>query len=105
VRFGQIIRRFLSAAWLAEVPWPLRVVRGILAFYLVFVLIAGVAWLGFGRNAEKQVVDLGEGLTEIALTVFVPLFLFGLLAVPFHRWLGRKFVDSISEQNRDPPKT
>jgi NADH:ubiquinone oxidoreductase subunit 2 (subunit N) len=80
----------LSAAWLAEVPWPLRIVRGVLILLLVFGLIAAVVWLGFGRDAEKQVVDLGEGLTAIALIFFVPVLLFGLIAVPFHRWLMKK---------------
>ena len=101
VRFSQTIKRFLS---FAEVSWPLRIVRGVLVFYLVFGLAAAVAWLGFGRNAEKQVVDVAEGLTTIVLIFFVPLLLFGLIAVHLHRWIGRKFVGSISARERDSPK-
>ena len=101
MRFSPTIKRFLS---FAEVPWPLRMVRGVLAFYLVFGLAAAVAWLGFGRNAEKQVVDVAESLTAVVLVFLGPLFLFGLIAVPLHRWIGRKFVRSISAQERDSPK-
>ena len=99
--FSQTIRRFLS---FAEVPWPLRIVRGVLALYLVFGLAAAIAWLGFGRNAEQQVVYLAESLTDVVLIFLGPLFLFGLIAVPFHRWIERKFVRSISAQERDSPK-
>ena len=93
MRFSQIIKRFLS---FAEVPWPLRIVRGVLALYLVFGLAAAIAWLGFGRNAES--------LTDVVLIFLGPLFLFGLIAVPFHRWIERKFVRSISAQERDSPR-
>ena len=101
MRFSQTIRRFLS---FAEVPWPLRIVRGVLALYLVFGLAAAIAWLGFGRNAEQQVVYAAESLTDVVLIFLGPLFLFGLIAVPFHRWIERKFVRSISAQERDSPK-
>jgi hypothetical protein len=104
VRFWQTIRRFFSAAWFVEVAWPLRIVRGVLALYLVFGLTALVAWLGFGRDAEKEVVDVFEGLTTIMLIFFVPLLLFGLIAVPLHRWIGRKFVKFIHAPGRDSPK-
>jgi len=105
VNFWQTIRRFLSAAWIADVAWPLRIVRGVLALYLVFGLTAAVAWLGFGRSAEKQVVDVAEGLSTIAFIFLVPLLLFGLVAVPLHRWIGRKLADFISTQDRDRPKS
>jgi hypothetical protein len=101
MRFSQATKRFLS---FAEVPWPLRIVRGVLAFYLVFGLAAAIAWLGFGRNAEQQVVYVAESLTDVVLIFLGPLFLFGLIAVPFHRWIERKFVRSISAQERDSPK-
>ena len=101
MRFSQTIKRFLS---FAEVPWPLRIVRGVLALYLVFGLAAAIAWLGFGRNAEQQVVYAAESLTDVVLIFLGPLFLFGLIAVPFHRWIERKFVRSISAQERDSPK-
>jgi hypothetical protein len=65
-------------------------VRGVLTFYAVFALIAAVAWIGFGRDAEKAVVDLGEGFTAIVLIISLPLLLVGLIAVPVHRWLVRK---------------
>ena len=101
MRFSQTIKRFLS---FAEVPWPLRIVRGFLALYLVFGLAAAIAWLGFGRNAEQQVLYAAESLTDVVLIFLGPLFLFGLIAVPFHRWIERKFVRSISAQERDSPK-
>ena len=85
MKFWQTIRRFLSTAWIAEVAWPLRIVRGVLALYLVFGLTAAVVWLGFGRSAEKQVVDVAERLSTIALIFLVPLFLFALIVVPLHR--------------------
>ena len=101
MRFSQTIKRFLS---FAEVPWPLRIVRGVLALYLVFGLAAAIAWLGFGRNAEQQVVYVAVSFTDVVLIFLGPLFLFGLIAVPFHRWIERKFVRSISAQERDSPK-
>ena len=101
MRFSQTINRFLS---FAEVPWPLRIVRGVLALYLVFGLAAAIAWLGFGRSAEQQVVYVAESLTDVVLIFLGPLFLFGLIAVPFHRWIERKFARSISAQERDSPK-
>ena len=61
-----------------------------------------VAWLGFGRNAEKGVVDVAAGLTTVVLIFFVPLLPFGLIAVRLHRWIGRKFV--IHAPERDSPK-
>ena len=94
-----------SAARIADVAWPLKIVRGVVALYLVFGLTAAVAWLGFGPSAEKQVVDVVEGLSTIAFIFLVPLLLFGLIAVPLHRWIGRKFADFISTQDRDRPKS
>ena len=79
--------------------------RGVLALYLVFGLTAAVVWLGLGRSAEKQVVDVVEGLSTIALIFLVPLFLFGLIIVPLHRWIGRKFAGFISTQDRDRPRS
>ena len=105
MRFWQTIRLFLAAAWLADVPWPLRIVRGILVLLLVFGLVAAVAWLGFGRNAEKEAVDLGEGIIAIVLIISLPLLLFGLIAVPFHRWVRRKTIDALTAQDPDHPKT
>ena len=78
--------------------------RGVLTFYLVFGLAAVIAWLGFGRNAEQQVVYFAESLTDVVLIFLGPLFLFGLIAVPFHRWIERKFARSISAQERDSSK-
>ena len=49
-------------------------------------------------------MDVAEGLTTIVLIFFVPLLLFGLIAVPLHRWIGRKFVGSISAQERGQPE-
>ena len=69
MRFSQTIKRFLS---FAEVPWPLRIVRGVLALYLVFGLAAAIAWLGFGRNAEQQVVYAAESLTDVVLIFLGP---------------------------------
>ena len=77
----------------------MRILRGVLAFLLVFGLIAAVAWLGFGRDAEKRVVDLGEGLAAILLIVFVPVLLFGLIVVPFHRWLMKKTMGATYDRD------
>ncbi len=73
-------------------PWPLRIIRGLLVCFLLFGLIAAIAGLAFGRSAEQQVVDFSEGLAEIAGVVLVPMLLFGLIAVPFHRWLMKKLI-------------
>jgi hypothetical protein len=70
MRFSQTIKRFLS---FGEVPWPLRIVRGVLAFYLVFGLAAAVAWLGFGRNAEKQVGGRRRGVDHHCSNIFCSL--------------------------------
>jgi len=59
-----------------------------------------VAWPGFGRNAEKGVVDVVARLTTIVLIFFVPLLPFDLIAVRLHRRIGRKFV--IHAPERDP---
>ena len=104
MKFRQTIRRLSSAAWFAEVAWPLRIVRGILALFLVFCLTVAVAWLGFGRNAEEQVLEVGEDLTTIVLIFLVPVLVVGLIAVPLHRWIGRKLGGFISAQDRDGPK-
>jgi len=54
--------------------WQLKVVCSVLALCLAFALIAAVAWLRFGREAEHQVVDFAVGFTEI-----VGMFLFRYL--------------------------
>ena len=66
-------------------PWPLRIIYFVLAFYLVFGLIAALAWFEFGRNAEDQVVDLAGDLTTMVGIVVVPVLLIGLIAVPVYR--------------------
>ena len=104
MKFRQTIRRFSSAAWFAEVAWPLRIVRGILALFLVFCLTAAVAWLGFGRNAEEQFVLVAEDLSAIVLIFLLPVLVIGLIGVPLHRWIGRKLGGFISAQDRDGPK-
>ena len=75
--------------------WPLRVVCFVLAVYLIFAVIAAVAWFEFGRSAEEQVVDVATGLTELAGIVLVPILVIGLIAVPFYRWIIRKFVNRL----------
>lgn len=94
--FWQTIRRFFAAAWFADVAWPLRLVRGGLAFFLVFGLVMAAVWVGFGRDAEKQVEDLGEGLISLVAIVLVPLLLIGLIVFPFHRWARRKAMTAMT---------
>ena len=104
MKFWQTIRRLASAAWFAEVAWPLRIVRTILASFLVFGLTAAVAWLGFGRNAEEQFVLVAEDLSAIVLIFLLPVLVIGLIGVPLHRWIGRKLGGFISAQDRDRSK-
>jgi hypothetical protein len=75
-----------------------------LAVYLALGLIAAVTWFEFGRKAEEQVVDATVGLTEIVGIILVPILLVGLVAVPFYRWLTRKFVDRLSSSGQNDPK-
>jgi hypothetical protein len=86
-----------------KASWPLRIVYFVLAAYLVLALIAALAWFGFGRNAEQQVVDLTEDLTTTVGIVLGPILLMGLIIVPFYRWIARKLVGFIAD--RDRPQT
>ena len=45
----------------------------------VFRINTRIADVEFGRNAEKQVVDFAEGLSEVLLILFVPGLLSGLI--------------------------
>jgi len=81
-------------------PWPLRIIYFVLAFYLVFGLIAALAWFEFGRNAEEQVVDLAGDLTTMVGIILVPVLLIGLIAVPFYRRIARKLVGFIEDHDR-----
>ena len=91
MRFWQTIKRS---------PWPLKIIYFVLAFYLVFGLIAALAWFEFGRSAEQQVVELGWDLTTMAGIILAPVLLVGLIAVPVHRWISRKLVGFIEDRDR-----
>ena len=93
MKFWQTIKRS---------PWPLRMLYFALTVSLAFVLIAALAWFGFGRNAEEQVVDLAEDLATMVGIILVPVLLIGLIAVPFYRWIARKLVGFI--EGRDRPQ-
>ena len=82
-------------------PWPLRIIYFVLAFYLVFGLIAALAWFEFGRNAEDQVAHLAWDLTTMVGIILAPVLLVGLIAVPFYRWISRKLVGL---EDRDRPQ-
>jgi hypothetical protein len=62
--------------------------------------MVAIAWFGFGRDAEQQVIDFGEGVAAIVLIFFVPLLLVGLIAVPFHRWLSNKLISAAQDRER-----
>ena len=70
---------FFSMAWWIDAPLPLKLLYFAIAWILFFALIARIADVEFGRNAEKQVVDFAEGLTEVLLILFVPALLSGLI--------------------------
>ena len=93
MKFWQTIKRS---------PWLLRIIYFVLALYLVFWLIAAVAWFEFGQNAEDQVVDLAGDLTTMVGIIVVPILVVGLIAVPFYRWIARKLVGFI--EDRDSPQ-
>jgi len=80
-------------------PWPLKIIYFVLAFYLVFGLIAALAWFEFGRSAEAQVVDIAWDLTTMVGIIVVPVLLVGLIAVPVHRWISRKLVGFIEDRD------
>ena len=86
MRFWQTIK---------QPPWPLRIIYFVLAVYLVVGLIAAVAWIEFGRDAEDRVVALAEDVSTIVGIVLVPLLLIGLILVPLYRWIARKLVGFI----------
>jgi hypothetical protein len=75
-----------------------------LAVYLAVGLIAAVTWFEFGRKAEEQVVGVAADLTEVVGIILVPILLVGLIAVPFYRWLMRKFVDRLPSSDQNNPK-
>ena len=93
MRFWQTLTRSGKAAW------PLKLLGFVLAVYLAFVLIAALAWLGFGRNAEDQVVGFGEDVTTVVGIVAIPIILIGLIFVPFYRWIARKLVGFIEDRD------
>ena len=103
MRYWHTIKRNWLAASFAEVPWPLRMARGIFFLLLVFGLIAAAVWIVFGRDAERQIVDVGEVVITMILIVAAPLLLFGLLAVPFHRWLMKRLI-TYTPDDRDHSK-
>jgi hypothetical protein len=77
----------------------LRIIYFVLAFYLIFGLIAALVWFEFGRSAEEQVVDLAGDLTTMVGIIVVPVLLIGLIAVPVHRWISRKLVGFIEDRD------
>ncbi len=91
MKFWQTIKRS---------PWLLRIICFVVGLYLVFWLIAALAWFVFGRNAEDQVVGLAGDLTTMVGIVLVPILLVGLIAVPFYRWIARKLVGFIEDRDR-----
>ena len=74
MRFWQTIK---------QAPWPLRIIYFVLAVYLVVGLIAAVAWIEFGRDAEDRVVALAGDVSTIVGIVLVPLLLIGLILFLF----------------------
>lgn len=80
-------------------PWLLRIICFVVALYLVFWLIAALAWFEFGRSAEEQVVDLAGDLTTMVGIIVVPVLLVGLIAVPFYRWIASKLVGLIEDRD------
>jgi NADH:ubiquinone oxidoreductase subunit 5 (subunit L)/multisubunit Na+/H+ antiporter MnhA subunit len=103
-----------SAVRPAEVPWPMRVVRGVLLLILIFGGIAAFAWLFFGRNSEVEVLGFGEDLIEIVAIVLVPVLLIGLIVLPLYRWSTNKLTTKlistdpldahVSDQDRQGPQ-
>jgi hypothetical protein len=86
----------------AKAPWLLKIVCSVLVFYLVFGLIAAVAWFIFGHDAEGQLVNVVADLTEIVAIVLVPILLIGLIVVPLHRWFAHKLTELISGLDHRP---
>jgi hypothetical protein len=62
-------------------------------------LIATLVWFEFGRNAEEQMVDLALDVTTLVGIVLVPIFVVGLIAVPFYRWIANKLVGFIEDRD------
>ena len=91
MRFWQTIKRS---------PWPLRIIYFVVALYLVFWLIAVLAWFKFGQSAEDRVVDVAGDLTTMVGIVLFPVLLVGLIAVPFYRWIARKLAGVIEDHDR-----
>jgi ABC-type Co2+ transport system permease subunit len=80
-------------------PWPLRIIYFVVALCLAFWLIATLVWFEFGRNAEEQMVDLALDVTTLVGIVLVPIFVVGLIAVPFYRWIANKLVGFIEDRD------
>jgi hypothetical protein len=105
---GEPLRRFWSAMWLPDLPWPLRILRGVLLLFVLFLLAAAVAWLGFGRNAELEVVDTTEALLEVLGIILLPVLIVGLVAWPLHgRFMNKinKIIGADGAQDRDRQNT
>jgi hypothetical protein len=80
MRVWQALERFFLVAWARWVTGslPLKALYFVLASCLAFGLIAGIAYFGFGHDAESQVLDFAQGWVTIIAIVGLPVLLTGL---------------------------
>jgi hypothetical protein len=71
-------------AWLAAVPWSLKILCFVLAYVLVFGLAAWIGEVEFGRNAAERVVIFAEDLSIIIGLVCAPVVLVVVFYMPLY---------------------
>jgi hypothetical protein len=84
IRFWQALKRFLSMAWWRATPWPLKILYAVLAYVLIFALIAGIAGLEFGFDSAGRVAIFAEDLGIIIGMFCAAVLLVGLILIPFY---------------------
>jgi hypothetical protein len=70
---------------------------------LVFGLIAGTTYFGFGHDAG-QLLDFAESLAVILTFFLVTLFLVYFVLIPFHRAFERAAANVIESIESAPPR-
>jgi hypothetical protein len=87
MRGRQALERYFSPvwAWWAAVSLPLKTLYFVLASCVAFALIAGIAYFGFGHDAENQVLDFVESWFMIIAIVGLPVLLTGLFTFVVRR--------------------
>jgi hypothetical protein len=102
----RIRRKYL--AWFVAAPWPLKILYVVLAYVLVFVVIAGIAGLEFGRDSAGQVLTFAEDLSIIIGLVCAPVILIAVFFAPLYMAVRPQLTSPTPESrsgDHDSPKS